>query len=103
MVTVPASVSGNHYEALVEKGLKPSMRIAELKRQGVQPQGALSDKDLGALIELEQKAGHEYWVGLQNFYVITRYNHSPLYAMAVYQLSEEIRALRDQRLARGAR
>lgn len=102
-VTVPASVSGNRYEALVEKGLKPSIRVAELKRRGVQPQGALSDKDLGALIELEQKAGHEYWVGLQNFYVITRYNHSPLYAMAVYQLSEEIRALRDQRLARGAR
>jgi len=40
-----------------------------------------------ALVKLEQKNTTEYWVGLQNFYVITRYNHSELYAMAVYQLS----------------
>ena len=43
-----------------------------------------------ALIELELKNGVEHWVGLNNFYVITRYNHSQLYAMAVYQLSQAI-------------
>ena len=51
---------------------------------------------LAALISLDQKSGPEYWLGLNNFYVITRYNHSPLYAMAVYQLSEEIRQARAQ-------
>jgi len=35
--------------------------------------------------------GYEYWITLQNFYTITRYNHSALYAMAVHQLAEAIR------------
>jgi membrane-bound lytic murein transglycosylase B len=38
----------------------------------------------------------QLWVGLHNFYVITRYNHSPLYAMAVYQLSQAIRDKKQQ-------
>lgn len=101
-VAVAATVSGESYRTLISKGLKPTVKIAEMKRLGVKPAGALADDKLAALIELEQKDAAEYWVGLQNFYVITRYNHSPLYAMAVYQLSEEIRALHERQLAQGA-
>jgi membrane-bound lytic murein transglycosylase B len=43
-------------------------------------------------IKFEGKQGDEYWLGLHNFYVITRYNHSAMYAMAVHQLSGALRA-----------
>ena len=42
-------------------------------------------------IEFDGVNGLEYWFGLQNFYTITRYNRSPMYAMAVYDLSLEIK------------
>ena len=42
-------------------------------------------------MEFEGSEGLEYWLGLHNFYVITRYNHSAMYAMSVYQLSQAIR------------
>ena len=38
------------------------------------------------------EAADEYWLGLQNFYVISRYNPRSKYAMAVYHLSLEIKA-----------
>ena len=50
---------------------------------------------LAALFVLEGKDGPEYWLGFNNFYVITRYNRSTYYAMSVLQLAEEIRAARN--------
>ncbi|GAA0857555.1 lytic murein transglycosylase B [Aliiglaciecola litoralis] len=48
------------------------------------------------LLEFELQEDAEYWVGLPNFYVITRYNHSPLYAMAVFQFSEQLKQAMEQ-------
>ena len=42
------------------------------------------------VLALKQEQGEELWVGLDNFYCLTRYNQSPLYAMAVFQLSQAI-------------
>lgn len=42
------------------------------------------------LLQLEGTQGPEFWITFQNFYVISRYNRSPLYSMAVLQLSEAI-------------
>ena len=44
-----------------------------------------------ALVRLDGAEGPEYWAGFRNFYVITRYNRSALYAMAVHQLAVAIR------------
>lgn len=57
--------------------------------------GDLDISQPAMLIELEQLSSTEYWLGLNNFYVITRYNRSPLYAMAVYQFSEQLKKAHD--------
>ncbi len=90
-VVFPARVSGDAYAAYLKKGLKPQIPVGELRKRGVSINARLPAGEKAALIRLQGAEAPEYWVGLNNFYVITRYNHSPLYALAVYQLSEEIR------------
>jgi len=90
-IALPASVSGDDYKALVKKGLKPHTPVSDMRNFGVVVLYASDNESPGALIELTNKEGAEQWVGLQNFYTITRYNHSSLYAMAVFQLAREIR------------
>lgn len=72
-------------------GIKPEYRWQDLKRSGLATRFNLNDDAEVALIRLEQKDHPEFWAGFENFYVITRYNNSDLYAMAVYQLAKLIR------------
>jgi membrane-bound lytic murein transglycosylase B len=90
-VVSPATVRGENYRTLIERGIKPHTSAGEFAAFGVETAGALPADAPATLIELEGGDGQEYWVALNNFYVITRYNRSSLYAMAVYQLAEEIR------------
>lgn len=73
------------------KGLIPKTTLGEWQERGVQPQLNLSPEGKAILMKLEIEDDFQYWLGLHNFYVITRYNHSKLYAMAVYRLSEQIK------------
>ena len=91
-IAIRATVKGKVPDALLKNGYKPSFKAASLKSHNIQGGDNIRPEQQVALIKLRQKRGHEYWIGLHNFYVITRYNHSPLYAMAVYQLSEAIRS-----------
>jgi len=79
------------HKKFIEAGMKPSISIAKLRSAGIDTGSDLPGKMLSSLIELETEAGKEFWLGLPNFYTITRYNHSNMYAMAAYQLSERIR------------
>lgn len=90
-IASPVKVHGSRYQALVDGKLKPRYSPQELMDNGViLPQGLPTDLK-GVLLKLETRDGPEYWVGWHNFYVISRYNHSALYSMAVYQLSEQIK------------
>lgn len=98
-VAAPASGVTQRHRALVTgentKPRPPSLKIADLRAAGIRISDDLAADQLASLIRLSTPGGSDYWVGLHNFYVITRYNHSNLYAMAVYQLSREILALRE--------
>ena len=99
-VVTRAHVDGEAYKALVEKGVMPSIKTQTLKDYGIEVKAHIPDQDEVSLIELEGPQKSEIWIGHKNFYVITRYNHSALYAMAVYQLSQEIREPESESLPR---
>jgi len=72
--------------------LKPYTTIAQLRELGVVTDAPVDANTEVTLITFDGAQGEEHWLGLKNFYVITRYNHSALYAMAVHQLSQELLA-----------
>ena len=90
-VALPASGIDARHQRFLEAGLKPSFTLDELVTAGVRvaTDGLPADTPC-SLFDLDEESGPAYWVGLQNFFAITRYNRSELYAMAVYQLSREI-------------
>lgn len=85
------SIDGNAPKELLKRGLKPSVSRAELKQAKVSLQHLPAGEDKLTLISLTQRHGEEYWIARQNFYAVTRYNHSRMYAMAVTQLAQAIR------------
>jgi len=91
-VTSPAWQITDKHEKYYSAGLKPAFSVSELRKADIGLEATLDDELSTTLIELATDKGPEYWAGLQNFYVITRYNHSEMYAMAVYQLGQEISA-----------
>jgi len=74
----------------VTPGLDPQMNLGQLRAAGWRTHDVLPDDLKVTAIRFEGENGPEYWVGLPNFYVITRYNRSAMYAMAVHQLADEI-------------
>ncbi len=94
-VAVPALVNGENYREALFTGNWPAYTVADLRTLGIAPQASMPGNPYATLIELENKGGNEYWLGFNNFFVITRYNCSVNYAMSVLELAEEIRAARN--------
>lgn len=67
--------------------LKPDVSAETLSKLGF----AASAEGPVSVMQLNGKNSRETWVGYKNFYVITRYNHSRLYAMAVMQLAQQVK------------
>ncbi|MFH1044028.1 MAG: lytic murein transglycosylase B [Pseudomonadota bacterium] len=92
-VAFAAEVQGNNYRKLVDAGIKPTYRCGDLTRFGVNSKGEAKANARCALIELETPGeASEYLVGLTNFYVLTRYNRSSLYATAVLELALAVKS-----------
>ncbi len=85
--------SGFRLEGL-KTGFDSRHKVAELARRGITPRSTLGGAQQVSLLQLDAVGGYEYWLGLTNFYVITRYNHNVHYAMAIHQLAQAIRARR---------
>lgn len=92
-VAVRASATpGPGIDAALRAGIKPSLDRDQLRAAGVVPARELMADERSTLMLFEGEGGPEYWLGLDNFYVITRYNRSQNYAMAVWQLGREVAA-----------
>jgi membrane-bound lytic murein transglycosylase B len=78
--------------ALDPKGLVPAYSLHQLAQWGYVADAALDPMTPATLIRLDGADGPEVWITFENFYVISRYNKSPLYSLAVYQLSQAIAA-----------
>jgi membrane-bound lytic murein transglycosylase B len=72
--------------------LKVTDTVASLSKKGVLFSTDLCADSKGQLLTYENEQGLEHWVGFHNFYVITKYNRSVMYALAVHQLGQQISA-----------
>ena len=88
---VARATTGTNWSASSPRNiLKPEDTVSSLSKKGVIFSTNLANDDIAQLITLDGADGSEYWVGFHNFFVITRYNHSAMYALAVHQLGQEI-------------
>ncbi len=93
-VTIKAVTKGQKHKNLpvaARNNPLPELPLSTVHAHDVKPSIKLKKSDINvAWLEFDSPQGKEYWLGMHNFYVITRYNHSSNYALAVYQLATAI-------------
>jgi membrane-bound lytic murein transglycosylase B len=98
-VAVRAEVAADAH-AFTPAGLEPAYPLQQLAEWGYRAADSRSIDKLdrmtpATLVFLDGEQGREVWITFENFYAISRYNRSPLYSLAVYQLSQAIAAAAD--------
>lgn len=94
LVAVPAEAGGERVTEFVDMGLEPKVSIDVLAGAGIRPRATVPGTTQAALLRLQGEEGPLYFLGFDNFYVITRYNRSVNYAMSLFDLAEELAAAR---------
>ncbi len=90
---VAVTASGQTFA--LETGFKTRYSLSTLAAAGLRPTASLGGVQEASLLRLDMGSYYQFWYGLPNFYAITRYNNSVHYAMAVWQLGEEVRKARQ--------
>lgn len=91
-IAARATLEDDKAKALIDGGVKPDHPVATLRLAGARFDPDLPASAPAVLIELDSTdAPPEYLVGLQNYYVITRYNRSSFYATAVWELAQALK------------
>ncbi len=90
-----AETAGDEFRLLLERGIKPHTTVAAITRSGVTPSEPVAEDALICVFGAQGENGMRYWLGFNNFYVITRYNRSVNYALAVHELAQELRRARQ--------
>ena len=89
-VSARATLGKDAKDLPLNAGLEPESTVGALSAAGVVFPTELPAAAPAGLWQLQGKNGDEYWVGFQNLYVITRYNHSIMYALAAWELGESV-------------
>lgn len=93
-IVARAHVEGDGYREVLGgtqgRAFEPRYTLKELAAAGVTPAEPVDPTSRYALIRLEEEDGERFVLGYPNFYVITRYNRSPLYAMVVAEIAEAL-------------
>ena len=84
------------FSEISSSSYKPSISVAEWQDLGFRSSTEVAADMPAGVIKLVQEDRNSYWLVYKNFYVITRYNRSPRYAMAIFDLSQEIKKGKEQ-------
>ena len=89
-ITTQATLGSRWNEPLPDNVFRPQETVSSLSMKGVMFSTDLPGDSEGQLLTVKGSDGNEHWIGFHNFFVITRYNRSVMYALAVHQLGQEI-------------